>query len=106
MSILVLAEHDQSDLKSATRHAITAALKLGGEVRVVVAGRACRSVAEQAARVPGVAKVLLADGDAYAHSLPENVAELLVHLAAGCTHVLAAATAAGKSTLPRVAALL
>jgi electron transfer flavoprotein alpha subunit len=106
MSILVLAEHDNSALKSASFNTVTAAGEIGGEVHVLVAGAECAAVAEEAAKIPGVAKVLLAEAPHYAHDLAENVAPLIVKLAPGYSHVLAAATTYGKNTMPRAAALL
>ncbi|AWJ91756.1 electron transfer flavoprotein subunit alpha (plasmid) [Azospirillum baldaniorum] len=106
MSILVIAEHDNAALKAATLNAVSAAAKIGGEIHVLVAGQGAQAVAEAAATVAGVAKVLLADDAAYAHPLPENVAPLVVNLAKGYGHVLAAASSEGKNLLPRVAALL
>jgi electron transfer flavoprotein alpha subunit len=105
MSVLVLAEHDNKNLKPATLNAVTAAAQLG-EVTVLVAGKDCRAVAAAAAKVAGVAKVLLAQSDAYAHPLAENVAALLVELAGDYSHVLAPSTTSGKNIMPRVAALL
>ena len=105
MSVLVVAEHDNATLKPATLNAVTAAAQLG-EVAVLVAGANCRGVAEAAARIGGVAKVLLADDAAYEHRLAENLAALLAKLAPDFTHILAAATSAGKNVMPRVAALL
>lgn len=105
MSVLILAEHDNSDLKPATLSAITAGSQLG-EVTVLVAGEACQAVADAAAKVAGVAKVLIADDTAYAHGLAENVAPLLVGLADGFDVIAAAATTSGKNVMPRVAALL
>ncbi|BAI73245.1 electron transfer flavoprotein, alpha subunit [Azospirillum sp. B510] len=106
MPILILADHDNASLKPATAHAVTAATRLGGDIHVLVAGRAAAPAAAQAATLSGVAKVLLADDAAYEHALAEPVAALLVSLAPGYSHVLAAATSAGKNVLPRVAALL
>ncbi len=106
MSILIIAEHDNAVLKAATLNTVTAATQLGGDVTVLVAGHGCGAVAEAAAQVAGVKKVLVADAPHYAHQLAENVAALVVSLASGYTHILAPATAAGKNTLPRVAALL
>ncbi|QCO19210.1 electron transfer flavoprotein subunit alpha/FixB family protein (plasmid) [Azospirillum brasilense] len=106
MSILVIAEHDNAALKAATLNAVSAAAKIGGEVHILVAGQGAQAVAEAAAKVAGVSKVLLADDAAYAHPLPENVAPLVVNLAKGYGHVLAAASSEGKNLLPRVAALL
>ncbi|QCG87258.1 electron transfer flavoprotein subunit alpha/FixB family protein [Azospirillum sp. TSH100] len=106
MPILILADHDNASLKPATANAVTAAAKLGGDVHILVAGRNAAPAAEQAARLAGVAKVLLADDAAYEHALAEPVAALLVSLAPAYSHLLAAATSAGKNVLPRVAALL
>ena len=105
MSILVVAEHDNSELKSATLNAVTAASELG-DVTLLVAGLDCGSVAEQAAKVAGVAKVIVADDGAFANGLAENVASLLVDLAPGYSHLVAPATTSGKNIMPRVAALL
>ncbi|GLR77798.1 electron transfer flavoprotein subunit alpha/FixB family protein (plasmid) [Azospirillum oryzae] len=106
MPILILADHDNASLKPVTAHAVTAASKLGGDIHLLVAGRNAAPAAEQAAKLAGVTKVLLADNAAYEHALAEPVAALLVSLASGYSHVLAAATSAGKNVLPRVAALL
>ena len=106
MSILVIAEHDNAVLKAATLNTITAASQLGSDIAILVAGQGCGAVAEAAAQVVGVKKVLVADAPHYANQLAENVAALVVSLADGYTHILAPATAAGKNTLPRVAALL
>jgi len=105
MSVLLIAEHDNDALKPATLNTLTAGLELGA-VDVLVAGHQCRAVAEAAARITGVAKVLLADDAAYAHSLAESLAPLVVGLAPAYTHVVAPATTFGKNFMPRVAALL
>jgi electron transfer flavoprotein alpha subunit len=108
MTALVLLDHDAHGIKQPARSAAAAAQKLGIEVHglVVGEGTGVRSAAEAAAKLPGVAKVLVADGPAFAHSLAEPLAALLVGLADGYSHLLAAATAAGKNVMPRVAALL
>jgi electron transfer flavoprotein alpha subunit len=106
VSVLVLAEHDNKALKSATLHAVTAAAKIGGDVAILVAGQGCRAVADAAAKVAGVNKVLLAEAPALEHALAEPLAALLVQLAPSYTHILAAATTTGKNALPRAAALL
>ena len=106
MAILVIAEHDQASLKGATRAAISAAQQIGGDVHVLVAGHECAGAATSAARIAGVAKVLVADAPTYAHPLAEGLAGLVVNLARDYGHVLAGATAVGKSFLPRVAAEL
>ena len=106
MSILVIAEHDNAALKAATLNTVTAASQLGGDIAVLVAGHNCGAVAQAAAKVAGVKKVLHADAPQYANQLAENVAVLVVGLAGGHSHLLAPATAAGKNVMPRVAALL
>jgi electron transfer flavoprotein alpha subunit len=106
MPVLVIAEHDNQSLRSATLHAVTAAAKMGGELSVLVAGHNCNSVAEAASKIAGVAKVLVADWEPHANALPENLANLVVSLAKGYSHIVAAATAVGKNFMPRVAALL
>ena len=106
MSILVIAEHDNVRLKAATLNTVTAAAQLGDDIHLLVAGHNCGAVAETAAQITGVKKVLVADAPHYAHQLAENMAALAVGLAGGYTHILAPATAAGKNMLPRVAALL
>jgi len=105
MSILVVAEHDNSELKAATLNAVTAALELG-DVSVLVAGHQCGAVAEAAAKISGVAKVLVADDPAFANALAENVAALLVDLASGFSHLIGPATSSCKNIFPRTAALL
>ena len=106
MISLVIAEHDNATLKPATLNAVTAAAQIAGEVHLLVAGSACGAVAEDAAQIAGVGKVLLADAPHYADQLPENLAALIVAHAGGYSHLLAAATAAGKNVMPRIAALL
>jgi electron transfer flavoprotein alpha subunit len=106
MSVLVLAEHDNAKLNAATLHAVTAAQKIGGDLHILVAGRNAAAVADEAAKVGGVAKVLLADDAIYGDRLAENLAKLVVGLAGPYSHILATATATGKNVLPRVAALL
>ncbi|MDP9414125.1 MAG: electron transfer flavoprotein subunit alpha/FixB family protein [Pseudomonadota bacterium] len=104
MKTLVWVEHDEGDLKDATLVAVTAAAKLG-EVHLIVAGENVGGVAEQAARIAGVAKVHVADDPAYAHALPENVAPLIAQLMEHHGAFLAPATTTGKNIAPRVAAL-
>jgi electron transfer flavoprotein alpha subunit len=107
MPALVVAEHDNHALRPATLNALAAAKEIAGdEVDVLVAGKDCRRVAEAATQIPGVKRVLLAEDDAYAHGLAENLAPLVVGLADGYSHMLAPATTAGKNLMPRVAALL
>ncbi len=106
MTTLLLAEHDNKTLKDATNKALTAAKGLGGDVHVLVAGQGCRAVAEAAAKLDGVKKVLLADGALYEHMLAEPLAALIVSLAPGYDAIVAASTTTGKNVLPRVAALI
>ncbi|MBA1194312.1 electron transfer flavoprotein subunit alpha/FixB family protein [Pseudomonas entomophila] len=106
MTVLIIAEHENGVLAPSTLNTVAAAAKIGGEAHVLVAGQNVGAVAEAAAKVAGVTKVLVADNAAYGHALPENVAPLIKELAAGYSHVLAPATTNGKNILPRVAALL
>ncbi|MGH7038097.1 MAG: FAD-binding protein [Stellaceae bacterium] len=107
MAVLVVAEHDNHAVKSATLNAVAAALELKDPaLDILVAGQGCAAAAEAAAKIAGVRKVLVADGDAYAHGLPENVAPLIAGLAINYSHVLAPATTFGKNVMPRAAALL
>ena len=106
MSILVIAEHDNKALNAATLNVVAAAQKIGGDITVLVAGSGAQAVADQAAKVAGVSKVLLADDAAYANQLAENVAKLVAELGKGYSHILAASTTTGKNILPRAAALL
>ena len=106
MSILVIAEHDNKTLNGATLNVVAAAQKIGGDITVLVAGSGAQAVADAAAKVAGVSKVLLADDAAYANQLAENVAILVAGLGKGFTHILATSTTTGKNLLPRAAALL
>lgn len=106
MTILVIAEHDNTALKAATLNTVAAAQKIGGEVHVLVAGANCAAAAQQAAALQGVAKVKVADAAHYDAQTAENLTALVVANAAGYTHILAPATTFGKNLLPRVAALL
>jgi electron transfer flavoprotein alpha subunit len=106
MKTLLLAKHDNATLKDATHKALTAARQLGGEVDVLVAGKGCRAVAEEAAKLEGVAKVLLAEHDSLEHRLAEPTAALIVSLAGPYDVLMAPATTTGKNVMPRVAALI
>lgn len=106
MTTLLIAEHDNKVLKDATGKALTAAKALGGDVHVLVAGKGCRAVAEAAARLDGVRKVLVADAVPYEHALAEPLAALVVSLAGGYDAIVTPATTTGKNFMPRVAALL
>jgi electron transfer flavoprotein alpha subunit len=106
MSSLIIAEHDNSILKTATLNVITAAERIGESIHVLVAGHGCAAVADQAARINGVAKVLLVEAAHYADQSPENIAALVIANAAEYSHILAPATTAGKNLMPRIAAAL
>jgi len=106
MPTLLLAEHDNKILKDATNKAVTAAKAIGAEVHVLVAGSGCKAVADAAAKLDGVAKVLLADAPLYDHMLAEPTAALIVSLAGPYETIMAASTTSGKNIMPRVAALL
>ena len=106
MTALLLAEHDNKTLKDATHKALTAAKALGGDVHVLVAGKDARAVADAAAKLAGVAKVLLADAPAYEHMLAEPIAALIVSLAPSYEAIVGPSTTAAKNIMPRVAALL
>ncbi len=107
MPVLVIAEHDHAGLKAATLNTVTAAQQLGaGDIHVLVAGQGAGAAAQAAAQVAGVAKVLHAEGEGFAHGLAENVAAQALAIAQGYSHVLLPATASGKNIAPRIAALL
>ena len=106
MTSLVLAEHDNATLKGATLNTVAAAVKIGGEIHVLVAGSGCAAVAQAAAQIAGVSKVLLADAPHMADALAENVSAQVVAMAGGYSHILAPATPNGKNIMPRVAAVL
>ena len=106
MTTLLLAEHDNKSLKDSTNKALTAAKAMGGDVHVLVAGTGAKAVADAAAKLDGVAKVLLADGAAYEHALAEPIAALIVSLAGNYDAIVSPATTTGKNVMPRVAALL
>ncbi len=106
MAILVIAEHSNVALGAATLNTVAAAKAIGGDIHVLVAGAECAAVAEAAAKIDGVSKVLSADNAAFAYQLPENVAPLIAELGKEYSHILASATTNGKNILPRVAALL
>ena len=106
MSILIIAEHDNNELKGATLNTVAAGAAIGGDIDILVAGTDCGSVAEAASQVPGVRKVLVADKETYKNSLAENVGNLVAELAEGYSHILAPATTNGKNFMPRVAAKL
>ena len=105
MSVLVVAEHDNSVLRPVTLNVLAAAKEIGGDIDVLVAGSECAEVAQSAAAIAGVSRVLCADASAYAHQLAENLALLVAEVGAPYEHILAAHTTTGKNFLPRVAAL-
>lgn len=106
MAVLLLAEHDNETLNDATAKTVTAAAQMGGDIHILCAGSDCGGVAEQAAKLDGVAKVLCAKDAAYGHDLAEPLADLIVSLAGDYDHIVAPATTSGKNVMPRVAALL
>lgn len=106
MGILVIADNDNESIKAPTLVTVAAALQIGGNVDVLVAGSGCGAAGEAAAKIDGVNKVLVADNDTYGHDLAENLAALVVELAAGYSHIMTSTTTSGKNFLPRVAALL
>ena len=105
MSILVLAEHNNTKLHASIKHAVTAAAQMGGDIHVLVAGQGCDAVAKEAAALAGVTKVLVSDAAHYKNALAENIAPLIASVAKNYTHVVATATTTGKDVLPRAAAL-
>ncbi len=106
MAVLVIAEHSNGVLSAVTLNTVAAARKIDDSIAVLVAGQQVGPVAQTAAKIDGVSKVLVADNDAYAHLLAENLAPLVASLGKGFSHVLAPATTNGKNYLPRAAALL
>ena len=106
MSTLVIAEHDNDGIKPATLNAVAAAVAMGADIDILVAGADCGGAGDAAAAVVGVRKVLVADNAAYAHQLAENVSLLIAELGAGYDNIIAPSTTTGKNILPRVAALL
>lgn len=106
MPILVVAEHDNQSLKNGTYHAVSAAALCGQDIHVLVAGSACQGVAEKAAKMAGVAKVLVADAPHLEHGLPEDVAAQVLSITGEYSHILVGATSFGKAMMPRVAAKL
>ena len=106
MSVLIVAEHDNSSLKGGTLSAITAGLQLADSVDVLVVGAGCQEAASAAASVQGVAKVIVADNPAHEHQLAESVAPVVAEIGQQYSHVLAAASTTGKNLMPRAAALL
>ena len=106
MAVLLVAEHDNAEMKDATPKAVTAAARIGGDIHVLVAGHNCQAVADAAAKLDGVAKVLLVDDSQFERPLAENMAGLVVPLMANYDTLVAAATTNGKDFMPRIAALL
>ena len=106
MSILVIAEHDNDELKGATLNTITAAKEIGPDIELLVVGFSCDAVVEKACLIPGISKVLVADKETYKNFLAENIGSLIAEIGSDYSHILAAATSNGKNFMPRVAALL
>ncbi len=106
MRVLIIAEHDNSILKPATLSTVSAAKQLGDDLHILVAGYNCSSVAEDASKIDGISKIFICDDSAYEHSMPENMASLVLSIANNYTHILSAATTGGKNYMPRIAAKL
>ena len=106
MSILVIAEHDNSELKASTLNTLTAATEIGSDIDLLVAGSDCSSVVEAAQQIPCISKVLLANKESYTNALAENLGTLVAELGSNYSHILAPATTSGKNFMPRAAALL
>ena len=106
MSILVIAEHDNSELKVATLNAVAAGMEMGGDIDILIAGLDCDVVADAASQIPGINQVLLANKESYKNGLAENIGNLVVELADGYSHIITPATTNGKNFMPRVAAKL
>src|SRR5881392_2435087 len=106
MTALVVAEHDNASIRGATLNTVTAAAQCGGDVHVLVAGHNAGEAAKQAAQIAGVSKVILAEGEHFAHGLAENMAAQVLAIAGNYSHILFPATASGKNIAPRVAAKL
>jgi len=106
MSILVIADHDNQSIKAGTLNTVAAAVKIGGDIVVLVAGGACAAAGQAAAQIAGVKKVLVADAQQYKDELAESLAALVVSIASGYSHILLPASSVGKNVGPRIAALL
>ncbi|MCP5382352.1 MAG: electron transfer flavoprotein subunit alpha/FixB family protein [Kordiimonadaceae bacterium] len=106
MTVLVIADHDNKDLKDSTLNTVTAAKSFNSDIHILVAGANCNGVAEAASKINGVTKILCADSADYEHSLAETIAPLIVSIADGYDQIMVAATTTGKNFMPRVAALL
>ena len=106
MSNLVIAQHDNAELNGATLNTVAAASAIGGDTHVLVAGSGAQAVADEAAKISGVSKVLLADADHYKDGVSVEVCDLVLSLAGDYSHILASSTTSGKDLLPRVAAIL
>lgn len=106
MTVLVIADHDNSALKESTLNTVTAAAAFGSDIHILVAGSSCSSAADAAAKINGVSKVLVVDNGDFEHPLAEVIAPLVVGLAADYDQILVAATTTGKNFMPRVAAML
>ena len=106
MSILVVAEHDNDSVKAPTLVTVAAAQAIGGDIEILIAGLDCSGASEAASKIAGVSRVLVADNEAYAHQLAENIAALVAEIGSNYSHILTATTTSGKNYMPRVAALL
>lgn len=106
MTTLVIAEHDNKTLRAVTLNVVTAAKEIGGDIHILVAGKGCGAVADAAAKIDGIAKVLVADDAAYEHHLAENMADLIIELSGDYSHIAAPSNTFGKNFMPRAAAIL
>ena len=106
MTILVIADHDNSAIAASTRVTVAAAKAIGGDIEVLVAGADCGAAGEAAAKIDGVGKVLVADNAAYGNQLAENIGDLVAEIGKGYSHILTSTSTVGKNFMPRVAALL
>jgi len=106
MTILVIADHDNESIGQPTLVTIAAAIEIGGDIEILVAGGNCAAAGEAASKIAGISKVLVADNAAYEHQLAENIADLVVEIGQNYSHILSPTTSAGKNYLPRIAALL
>ena len=106
MSILVIAEHDNENLSPSTLNTITAALEIGMEIDILVAGGNCEKVSETASQIPNIKNILLADSNEYKNFIAENISALVVSIADKYSHILSPSSTTGKNFMPRVAAIL
>ena len=106
MSLLIVAEHDNSSLSSASLHTVTAGKEIGSDIDILVVGSDCGKVANEASRIPGIKNILLADSKEYKDFIAENISNLIMSIANNYTHIIAPSSTTGKNIMPRIAALL